>query len=622
MTTSQFRTSQLRASQNSAILSLKKRSHDWENRVARELGLQSDGSLTHRRGISDGPILSIVCDGNPPVEKDAPYSTHHFGTGDVFALLCEDPKNRAVEVCPKLTKHGAHDLATQLYECVALCWAARENGACSIVLQLPQLLDPVLNPSPLATLVVKMAKAAGVRDIRYVDDGSPSQTDAYLQQLQSAMSEASKQREVLSVAKQLSRIHAFARRRGLQLASYADMLAALQQKFAEVPATPESSRRLVFIGSANPALGQAVAHAMMEKSSNTEIAHHVYEAQFPNVVLNTDVAGATVTIVQSTRPEPGTPAALNDAGVSTYLFEAMLLALQARDAGAARIEMVFPYQVNARSDKRESKPGNYVGAYASLIGRICDELHVDHTVLVEPHDPHARSYFSNRCNRGSMIEGLRYLVQIIVDRLGEQRDQAVLVAPDEGATKRTRALRDLLQIEMLSAQKMRDRHSDTSAIVTNLAGGKLLDKDKVYVVSDDETMSGGTLCQTLIKLREQGAADIRVAIAHNNMPLDAVERNLCMARFMWHGAREIHFLDTQPMGIVVANWQELGAMAQATGWSEQALRAWAEKNVFNGRSDAALYQTWTAQFATLQQQVHVHSSAQLIANELTTIATL
>lgn len=621
-----FTSPQQAAKHLSNTLVLPSRHREASHKIRSEMGIEDLFETASAQPLL--PLqkpLEVACDFTQAKPSTEVSETVLFGTGDMFAVLRQDPKNRDVNVCLKLAQAARFDIPSQLYGALEMCWAARENGARQITLELPENLDPVLHPSALATLTVKMAKACGVREIRYTASATETSTasssvDESLNQLQVSLRDATTKVELACITKQLKRSAKYVSRRGGDVSPYDTLLSAAKTLAPSLAKTDGSARRVVFVGGANPQLGQAFVQELRQADSSTVLAQHRYDPTWPNADFDTDVGNATVTIIQGTRPDLGTPEADNYTGASRYLFETLMLAQLAHERGARRIEIVFSYQPSARSDKRETKPHNYVGAYACLVGRFADQMRINQTVLVESHDSHAPSYFTNKFNRGSMVQGLNYLVQKLVDSLGADRSKAVLVAPDEGATKRTKALRDLLNIEMVAGQKTRSSHADDSATVTSLGSGKELDGDKIYIVSDDETLSGSTMAQTLSMLRKQGAEDIRVVLAHNNMPLNPVERNLCLARFMHKGARQIHFFDTQPMGPVVASWDELRKMGVRYGMDDARLRAWAEKNVFEGAIDDTTYATWQAEFAQLNQKINAHSVAALIAEELTLFA--
>jgi len=69
-------------------------------------------------------------------------------------------------------------------------------------------------------------------------------------------------------------------------------------------------------------------------------------------------------------------------------------------------------------------------------------------------------------------------------------------------------------------EKHRDSHQDNSATISNLSVGDvdIRQQDK-YIITDDETATGSTLCQAIETLKQKGAEDISVIVVHNNLPL-------------------------------------------------------------------------------------------------------
>lgn len=70
--------------------------------------------------------------------------------------------------------------------------------------------------------------------------------------------------------------------------------------------------------------------------------------------------------MQSTRPNPDCLEETREYqknGVSSYLFEAAVIAKQAQLRGTQTVNLINPYQFRARSDKAENNSKGKTGAY-------------------------------------------------------------------------------------------------------------------------------------------------------------------------------------------------------------------------------------------------------------------
>jgi phosphoribosylpyrophosphate synthetase len=67
-------------------------------------------------------------------------------------------------------------------------------------------------------------------------------------------------------------------------------------------------------------------------------------------------------------------------------------------------------------------------------------------------------------------------------------------------------------------------------------------------VTDDEIATGGTMRQTVARLKENGAAQVHVAVSHANMPESPEARHDAMRKLKEAGCDRLYLLDTQPVG--------------------------------------------------------------------------
>jgi phosphoribosylpyrophosphate synthetase len=351
--------------------------------------------------------------------------------------------------------------------------------------------------------------------------------------------------------------------------------------------------------------------------------------------------------VQSTRPNPDDIEASQEYqinGASSYLFEAAMIARQANLRGADEINLINPYQFSARSDKAEDNPKGKTGAYVQQNGLLLEAAGVNKVITAECHDGHTMSgSYTSKYIKGAAVSALSVIASRVArdwidsptnPMLGQLR----LVTPDAGAMKRTSELTQKLQAILgkklcesrILGEKQRGSHQDDSALISCMNSGAIgiNDHDK-YLITDDETATGNTLCQAVTNLKNNGAKDISVIIVHNNMPLDWLTRQLCLARFLYLGVNDLHFSDTQEMGTLATSYSNLiqsdGSKSKFSPEEvQEQIFAWFKKNIgdqFADKTDAYLkqqFEEFKSMFSQFQSRIRIHSLANEFAHQVRT----
>jgi hypothetical protein len=147
------------------------------------------------------------------------------------------------------------------------------------------------------------------------------------------------------------------------------------------------------------------------------------------------------------------------------------------------------------------------------------------------------------------------------------------------------------------------------------------------LITDDETATGNTLCQTITNLNKHGAKDIAVVVVHNNMPLDWLLRQLCLAKFLYMGVNDLHFSDTQEMGTLATSYDDMihtyaqKSLLPRDVVAKQAF-AWFKENIckqFTDQSDEHINQEFAqfnSMFSQFQSRIKVHSLANEFAQQV------
>jgi ribose-phosphate pyrophosphokinase len=99
---------------------------------------------------------------------------------------------------------------------------------------------------------------------------------------------------------------------------------------------------------------------------------------------------------------------------------------------------------------------------------------------------------------------------------------AVVVAGDIGATKRSRNFAQILDLPLAIIEKRRVQQKDGSkAEVLNVIGDA---EGKNCIIFDDEIDTAGTMAQAMLFLREVGAQEIYACVTHALLSDPAVQR--------------------------------------------------------------------------------------------------
>jgi hypothetical protein len=103
------------------------------------------------------------------------------------------------------------------------------------------------------------------------------------------------------------------------------------------------------------------------------------------------------------------------------------------------------------------------------------------------------------------------------------------------------------------------------------------------------------------------------------MPLDWLQRQLCLARILTLGVNDLHFSDTQEMGTIVKNYDDLiQTYAKMTALSSDKIEAqvldWFKENM---AECGASFESFKGMFSEISARVNVHHLADAFVEKLT-----
>ncbi len=214
--------------------------------------------------------------------------------------------------------------------------------------------------------------------------------------------------------------------------------------------------------------------------------------------FNESVRGATVFIVQSTRPP------------TDNLFELLLMADAAKRASAHSVIAVMPYFGWARQDRKD-KPRVSIGA--KLVANMLHAAGCDRVMTCDLHADQIQGFFDFPVDHiYASTVFLPYLKAKNIENLA-------IAAPDMGGAKRANAYARYLQCPVIICHKSREKANVVGSIT---AIGDIEGKNVVIV--DDIIDTAGTLAKAANVLKDMGAASVRACATHAVFSGPAYER--------------------------------------------------------------------------------------------------
>jgi ribose-phosphate pyrophosphokinase len=318
-----------------------------------------------------------------------------------------------------------------------------------------------------------------------------------------------------------------------------------------IPLTPQK-RLMVFSGRSHPALAERIAERLGVDLGEIELKTFANGETYCRYCES--IRGADVFLVQ-TGSQP----------VDQHLMELLLMIQAAKLASAKRITAVIPWFPYSRQD-RKAKPREPISG--RLVADMLQLAGVDRLLTMDLHAGQIQGFFTIPVDH---MTAQQLFARHFRD-LGFSGDGVVSVAPDAGRAKVAVRFAEMLEADFAIMHKTRPAHDQAS--VTEVTGRV---RDKVCIVGDDVTITGGTLIAGAKALREQGAREVWVYVTH--------------ALFSQEGLRRLSESD-DITGIVVTDTVPIDPRERPenlTVLTVSALLAETIMNVFSDDSVSALF---------------------------------
>ncbi|MEW5961274.1 MAG: ribose-phosphate pyrophosphokinase [Chloroflexota bacterium] len=265
----------------------------------------------------------------------------------------------------------------------------------------------------------------------------------------------------------------------------------------------------LFSGNANRRLSEEISQALAVPLCPADVF------KFPNqnifCRLHASVRGKDVFIIQPiacSYNETGEMSTLND-----NLMELLIMIDTAKRDSAGRVTAVVPYYGYGRTDKKDQPR---VPITARLLADMITVAGANRFLTIDLHAGQIQGFFSIPVDEITAF----YLLSEYVQK--KNIPNAVVVAGDIGATKRSRNFAQALNLPLAVIEKRRIQQKDGNlSEVLNVIGEV---QGKNCIIFDDEIDTAGTMVQAMTYLKEMGVADIHACVTHAVFSPPAVER--------------------------------------------------------------------------------------------------
>jgi ribose-phosphate pyrophosphokinase len=255
----------------------------------------------------------------------------------------------------------------------------------------------------------------------------------------------------------------------------------------------------IYSGSSHISLAEEIAQYLGVPLGGRDIVQFANENLF--VRLHSSVRAKDVFLIQPTGNSP----------VNQNIMELLIMIDTLRRDSAGRITVVMPYFAYGRTDKKDQPR---VPITARLMANLITVAGADRFLVMDLHAGQITGFFDIP---GDEITAFHLLSDYFAKKNVEN---AVVVSPDIGATRRARNFAERLNVPLAIVEKRRSLDGSKTATF-NLIGDV---QGKNAVIFDDEVDTAGTLTQAARFLVERGALEVYACATHPILSPPATER--------------------------------------------------------------------------------------------------
>ena len=259
-----------------------------------------------------------------------------------------------------------------------------------------------------------------------------------------------------------------------------------------------NDRMMVFTGSANPKLGEAVCRYLNIRPGRAAVGR--FSDGEVSIELMENVRGRDVFILQSTC------APTND-----NLMEILVMTDALKRSSAGRITAAIPYFGYARQDRRPRSAR--VAITAKVVANMLETSGVNRVLTMDLHADQIQGFFN------IPVDNI-YATPVLLGDLWKQNyENLLVVSPDVGGVVRARAIAKRLDSDLAIIDKRRPKAnvSEVMNIIGDVGG-------RTCVIMDDIVDTAGTLAKAAQALKDNGAMKVVAYCTHPVLSGDAVGR--------------------------------------------------------------------------------------------------
>jgi len=252
-------------------------------------------------------------------------------------------------------------------------------------------------------------------------------------------------------------------------------------------------------GSSNPILAEEIAQHL--HVSLTKVKLSSFSDGETYVKIEENMRGADAFIIQSTCFP-----------VNENLMQLLIMIDALRRASADRITAVIPYFGYARQDRKATSREPIT---AKLVANLLVAAGANRIVTVDLHADQIQGFFDIPLDH---LTALPIIAEYIKNK---EKNNLVVVAPDEGRVKESYELAKKLHLPLVIIMKQRSKEKLDSFEMIKILGEV---KGKDIIMIDDQIQTGGTLYNATKILKENFANKIYLACTHPVLAGPAIER--------------------------------------------------------------------------------------------------
>jgi len=216
------------------------------------------------------------------------------------------------------------------------------------------------------------------------------------------------------------------------------------------------------------------------------------------------ISGKKCIIIHSTNPP-----------VDQHLMQLFMIIHNCKTNHAQNIYLISPYMGYSRQDKEFIK-GEVITF--ELIGKILGNIGTNSLVTIDIHNPNVLTRFNFKADN---ISAIPLLAQYVLKHL--KLDNVLVISPDTGGIARAKQLASIIETEVLSLTKRRDKQ--TGEVMTRYEGiTPVYDRDVILI--DDIISTGHSIINAVKILKQLRCKKVFVLCTHALLIENAAQKLL------------------------------------------------------------------------------------------------